>query len=80
MHGDVIREALRKQPFQPFIIRLADGRQFAIPHPDFVAVSNRVVIVIGPHDESINWLEPLSTVSIEYAGASPGVPPSGNGA
>lgn len=79
MDANVIREALHKQPFEPFVFRLVDGRQLAVPHPDFVAVSNRRVLVISPQDESVTWLEPLLIVSIDYAGASPKVPPSGNG-
>jgi hypothetical protein len=72
------REALHKQPFEPFLFRLVDGRQRAVPHPDFVAVSTRRVLVIRPLDESVTWLEPLLIDSINYAGAGQGVPPSGN--
>lgn len=28
-----IRELLRAEPFQPFVIRLADGREYRIDHP-----------------------------------------------
>jgi cysteine desulfurase len=38
MHTDAVREMLHAQPFSPFTIRLVDGRGFAVPHPDFVAV------------------------------------------
>ena len=31
------REALRAEPFQPFMIRLLDGRTFRVRHPEFVA-------------------------------------------
>jgi hypothetical protein len=31
-----IRELLRAVPFQPFIIRMADGREYRVEHPDFV--------------------------------------------
>jgi len=30
-----IREVVRAQPFRPFIIHLADGRTFDVPHPEF---------------------------------------------
>lgn len=79
MNVDVVREALRKLPFRPFTFRLADGRELPIVHPDFVAVSQRQVIVVNPQDESVSWLEPLLIVSIEYVGTGQGVPPSGNG-
>jgi hypothetical protein len=51
MNVNVIRKALHKQPFESFLFRLADRRQFAVPHPDFVAVSNRRVLVINLQDE-----------------------------
>lgn len=79
MNVDVIREALHKQPFQPFTFRLTDGRTLPVFHPDFVAVSKRQVIVVNSQDESVSWVEPLLIVSIEYAATNPGVPPSGNG-
>jgi hypothetical protein len=41
-----IREALHKQPFEPFDIRLADGRLLPVQHPDFVAVGPLRIIVI----------------------------------
>lgn len=34
-----LREAMHTRPFRPFIIYLADGREFRVHHPDFVAVS-----------------------------------------
>lgn len=36
---DAIRDALRVAPFQPFIIRLANGREFEVRHPDFAMIS-----------------------------------------
>ncbi len=34
-----LRTTLRAAPFRPFTIRMADGRQFPIPHPDFLSFS-----------------------------------------
>jgi hypothetical protein len=59
-----VREALHKQPFEPFIIRLADGRSLTIRHPDFVAVTPRRVIV-GAEDDSWSIVEPLMIVSLD---------------
>jgi hypothetical protein len=33
-----VREFVHATPFNPFVIRTADGRQFRINHPDFIAV------------------------------------------
>jgi len=62
-----IREALHRQPFESFSIRLADGRSLPVPHPEMVAVGNRRLIVVEPDD---SWLviEPLLIVSLDYDG------------
>jgi hypothetical protein len=63
-----VREALHREPFQPFVLRLADGRSLPVPHPDFVAVGSRRIVVIG-EDDSTSMIEPLSVVSIDTAPA-----------
>lgn len=59
-----VRETLHKQPFVPFVMRLADGRSLAVPHPDFVALTPRRVIV-GAEDDSWSIVEPLLIVSLD---------------
>ncbi len=60
------RTILRKQPFQPFTIRMADGRMFEVSHPDFVAMSHsgRTVIVTHP-DDSFSVLDLLLMPELE---------------
>jgi hypothetical protein len=62
-----VREALLKRPFEPFSIRLADGRSLAIRHPEMVAVGKRRIIVVAP-DDSWSVIEPLLIVSLDYNG------------
>ena len=50
--------------FKPFTLYTSDGRKFAVPHPEFVAVGKRVVVVIGK-DDRVNTLDPLHIVSLE---------------
>ena len=59
-----IREALHKQPFKPFTIRLADGRSLAVPHPDFVALSKRRIVVVA-EDDSWTVVEPPLVVWLD---------------
>lgn len=61
-----VRDALHSQPFLPFTIRLADGRALPVPHPDFVALTPRRVIV-GAADDTWSVLEPLLIVSLDHA-------------
>lgn len=70
-----VREALRQEPFEPFVIRLADGRSLPVPHPEFVAVGKRRLVVIDEHD-SWSFVEPLLIVSLDQMKK---FPPGGNG-
>ncbi len=65
-----LREAIRKQPFEPFAIRLADGRSLRVNHPELVAVGKRRAVVIQ-EDDSCLWLEPLLIVSLDWSVKEP---------
>lgn len=39
MTSEQLKATLRQQPFQPFTIRMVDGRAFHVPHPEWVIVS-----------------------------------------
>lgn len=68
-----IREALHRQPFEPFSIRLADGRSLPVPHPDFVAVGPRRMVVVAA-DDSWSVVEPLLVVSLDSNGSHSATP------
>lgn len=40
-----VREALRKQPFEPFRIRLSSGQSYEVRHPEFAMVTRTSVFV-----------------------------------
>ena len=50
--------------FKPFTISMSDGRKFPVPHPEFIAVGKKVVVVIGKGDR-VNTLDPLHITSLE---------------
>jgi hypothetical protein len=64
-----IRELLHATPFLPFVIRMADGREYRIEHPDFVlAAANDVPrITIEELDGSQHNLSALLITSVEVA-------------
>ena len=65
-----IRELLVATPFQPFVIRMADGREYRIDHPDFVLAASTDVpqITIEEADGSQHYLSALLVTSIERIG------------
>jgi len=66
MTTDQLRNIWKAEPFQPFIIHLADGRQVKVVHPDFLSrsPSGRSIIVYQP-DESFNVIDLLLVTDLE---------------
>jgi hypothetical protein len=66
MDALAIRQVLHQQPFQPFILHLADGRMIDVPHTDFISVSQsgrRVIVEKG--DDSFEIVDVLLVNSVE---------------
>ena len=65
MDTNELREAVRRRPFQPFTLRMNDGREFRVPHLEYVAVSKRMVVVPDPVTEVFVRVEPLLIASVQ---------------
>jgi len=76
MDSRVIREARLQRPFIPFLMRLADGRELTVRHPEYVAVSPRHILFINDQDEAITWIEPLLVVTLDFTKSSQESKPS----
>lgn len=63
MNISAIRERL-SNGFEPFALRLSDGSSVEVPHPEFIALGHRVVIVVDKKDRS-RKIEALRIVSID---------------
>ncbi len=65
MKIDELRKVHRARPFQPFSLRLADGREYAVRHPEFMAVfpSGRTVIVTDT-DDAFDIIDTALVVSV----------------
>ncbi len=73
MRIDEIREAQRAQPFQPFILHLADGRQFQIDHPEFILLSrNNRTVVVDDVAGNIELIDAMLVVSLSVPVAKGG--------
>lgn len=64
-----IRALLQATPFQPFVIRMADGREYRVEHPDFVLASSTEVpqVIIEEPDGQTHFLSVLLMTSIGQA-------------
>jgi hypothetical protein len=63
MNLDLIRKKL-SGGFQPFVIRTSDGREFKVPHPEFIMVGKYAVAVVDA-DGDIDTIAALHIASIK---------------
>ena len=61
-----LRKLYQAQPFRPFTMHLADGRQLPVVHREFIMVapSGRTAIVYQP-DDSFNIVDLLLVTDLE---------------
>ena len=55
MTAEAIRELLRKQPFEPFSLRITNGDVFEVRHPGMALVLKTKVIVGDPENDR-SWI------------------------
>jgi hypothetical protein len=67
MNPETIRAFLRREPFEPFIIRMSNGEVHEVRHPECAIVMKTKVILGDPEEDRsascalihINTVEPL---------------------
>jgi hypothetical protein len=72
MRVDEIRKALRAGPFEPFVIRTSDGREYPVRHPEFLAiVYGGRAVVVADTDETYELIDVLHITSLHYGDGRP---------
>lgn len=60
-----IRDAKRSQPFRPFVLHLADGRQSLVDHSESLMVGrNERTLVLDDVDGNIEIIDPMLVTSV----------------
>jgi hypothetical protein len=68
-----LRAAYQAQPFRPFVIHLADGREIPIEHREFImTVPGGGTIVVAQRDETVNIIDLLLITDLEFRPAANG--------
>jgi hypothetical protein len=69
-----LRTLYDAQPFRPFVIHLADGREIPVNHREFVMTvpSGRTVVVAQP-DDTLNIVDLLLVTDLEIKPVANGV-------
>ncbi len=69
MTTEQLRGAIKAVPFRPFSLRVADGREIPVPHPDFIMyapTTPRTTVVTLP-DGTIEVLDLLLITGLSIA-------------
>ena len=73
MSPDQILEHFRQEPFEPLRICLSDGSSYEVRHPEFAAITRRVVVIGVPSDaelpERTVYCDPLHITRIDILDA-----------
>jgi hypothetical protein len=64
-----LREIHQSRPFRPFTLHVADGKEYAVGHPEFLAISQsgRTIIVATPAD-TFDFIDVRHVTSIQLGG------------
>jgi hypothetical protein len=67
MTVEQVRKYYDAQPFRPFVMHLADGREIPVPHREFLALSptGRTVAVYTP-DEAFDVVDLMLVTTLEF--------------
>ena len=62
-----IRKAHQAKPFKPFTLRTGGGREYHVPHPEFMFITppGRTIIVVDP-DGAAELLDLLLVESLHF--------------
>ena len=68
-----LRNLYNAQPFRPFVIHLADGREVPVHHREFIMAvpSGRTIVVCQP-DDTMNIIDLLLVTDVELKPSSEG--------
>lgn len=69
MTKEALSKAVHRNPFQPFVLRLAEGRAVRVPHQDFISMhpAGRTVIVYG-QNEDLEILDVMLITALQMPG------------
>lgn len=65
MNADSIREFLRREPFEPFVIRMSNGESHQVRHPECLLVLKTKVILGYPEEDRAVHLSLIHINAVE---------------
>ena len=72
-----LRELITTRPFQPFVVRMTDGRTFTVEHPENAACDHRGRNLVILDKRGMHFGEMLLVEVMEPVQEPPAAPPRG---
>ena len=67
MSPDFVRKSTDRQPFQPFLVHLADGRSIPVLSPEFIELPEEGRLILLHHpDGSVHVVDLLLVTDLEF--------------
>ena len=66
MNADAIREMLRREPFQPFVIHLSSGESHEVRHPECLAIGKGRIAITDPDADRVAVCSLIHVTSIQF--------------
>ncbi|MFM8985751.1 MAG: hypothetical protein ACKONH_06810 [Planctomycetia bacterium] len=71
MNAESIREFLRREPFEPFVIRMSNGESHQVRHPECLLVLKTKVILGYPEEDRAVHLSLIQVNAVEALQTTP---------
>ena len=65
MSRDTIEGLLQKKPFQPFVVRLSNGEEYEVAHPEFAILLKTNLVIGFPDSDRFVWCSLMHINSAE---------------
>ena len=66
MTMESFREFIRREPFKPFVVRLANGEAHEILHPECVAITKSKVVITYPEEDRVVHCSLIHVNAVEW--------------
>lgn len=66
MNADAIREMLRREPFQPFVIHLSSGESHEVRHPECLAIGKGRIAITDPDADRVAVCSLMHVTSVQF--------------
>ncbi len=57
MKAESLQEVIHASPFRPFVIRIADGKQVVVPHPEWIVFQGNRTAVVMESDDRLHIID-----------------------